>query len=378
MIIDYKKLIPAIYQKCQEAIASGEDWQFMENKTTFALFKSELQSAFDATVLDFGGHNESQLSGCTLADLAEQAKEQYSSVAKMFETIHERTTDALRYFVHDIHRAITQDKPYEDIEKEVLSKPSYFYTMPILVQGSMGTYCFVCGLTTGYYMKDGVISAGCKIKAGTPEWDLLDDMYQIMLRGEGDNLGKTCVYPNGIEQFDQYITIKSNHLVFNNDLRNVVKIGPMESINYVTERSGYHNTINSELGSMYDQEYALNKGLIKIQVGNSSPVVAYNSKTGVILAAEPNAWEKKKKHTFPIDVTGFRSKGSICTDVWTVQAVDSIIFEAEAKENEMTLEDVASKHGFLVPVKPGRYKITNYNAHHYANRPVFFSMEKVD
>ena len=378
MIINYKQLIPAIYQKCQEAIASGEDWQFMENKTTFAIFKSELQSAFDATLLDFGGHNENLFSGYTLAALAEDAKEPYSSATKMLETIKERTTQALKYFVRDIHAAIKKDKPYDDIEKEVLSKPSYFYTMPILVQGSPGTYCFVCGFTAGYYMKDGVISVGCKIKAGSPEWEALDDMTQILLRGEGDNLGKTCAYPNGIDTFDQYITIKSKHLVFSNDLRDVIKIGPLESMDYLTERSGYHNTLNSEVGSMYDQEYALNKGLIKIQVGNTSPVVAYNAKTGGILAAAPSAWKSKKSYTFPLDVTGFRAKGSICTDVWTVQAVDSIVFEDEAKANNQPLESVAAEYGFLVPVEPGRYKITNYNAHHYANRPVFFSMEKVD
>lgn len=374
MIINYKKIIPAIYQKCQEAIASGEDWQFMENKTTFALFKSELQEAFDATVLDFGGHNESSCSGITLADLSKG----HSSGSIMLENIKERTTRALKYFVRDIYKAINQNQTYEEIEKSVLRKPSYFYIMPMLVEGTAGTYCFVCGRTIGYYMKDGVISAGCKLKEGTPEWDSLDDMDKTMLRGEADTLDSTCEYPNGIDQFEQYMTIKSNYLVFANDLRHVIKIDPIESMKYVSKRSSYHNTINSELGAIHDQEYSLNQGLLKVQVGNSSPVVAYNSKTGVILAAEPNAWEKKKKHTFPIDVTGFRSKGSICTDVWTVQAVDSIIFEAEAKEKEMTLEDVASKHGFLVPVKPGRYKITNYNAHHYANRPVFFSMEKVD
>lgn len=374
MIVNYKKLITAIYKKCQEAIVSGEDWQFIANKITFELFKSELQEAFEATVIDFGGHNKISCSGVTLMDLPKV----HISGSTMLENIKERTIRALSYFVRDIYKAINQEQTYEEIEKFFLNRTAYFYIMPMLVHGTAGTYCFVCGRTVCYYMKDGVISAGCKIKDGTSEWDSLDDLDKSMLSGEADNLYSTCEYPNGIEQFEQYMIIKSNYLVFANDLRHVIKIDPIESMKYVSKQSNYHNTINSELGAIHDQEYSLNQGLLKIQVGNSSPVVAYNSKTGVILAATSNAWKSKKKYTFPIDVAGFRSKGSICTDVWTVQAVDCIVFEAEAKEKKMSLEDVASKHGFLVPVKPGRYRITNYNAHHYANRPVFFSMEKVD
>lgn len=375
MHINYDQLISAIYQKCQEAIASGEDWQFMKNKVIFSVFESELKTAFDATVLDFGGHNES---GSSVIPLSELSTGDYSSGKRMFDSIKERTTWALKSFVRDVYKGITQGVPYEELKRSVLSRPSYFYTMPMLVQGSPGTYCFVCGMSVGYYMKDGVVSAGCKIKAGTPEWNLLDDDYQILLRGEDVAYGVTCAYPNGLGNFEQYITIKSNHLVFANDLRHVIHIDPLESMDYVANRSAYHNTLNSELGGMHDQEFALNKGLIKVQVGNSSPVVAYNASNGAILVASPNAWKSKKRYTFPFDVAGFKSKGSICTDVWTVQAVDSIVFESYAQENEITLEKAAAEHGFLVPVKPGKYKIVTYNTQNTTARPVFFSMEPVD
>lgn len=144
-------------------------------------------------------------------------------------------------------------------------------------------------------------------------------------------------------------------------------------MNYVIERSGYHNTINSDLGGMYDQEYALSLGLLKVQTGNSSPVVAYNSETGAILAADSHAWKQKKQYNFPVNVEGFRSKGTICTDVWTVQAVDSIIYEDYAKEQGITLKEAATENGFIIPVTPGKYKITTYTA-----PPVFFTIEKVD
>lgn len=366
MIINYSVLIKAIYDKCQEAIISGEEWTFMENKTTFAVFKSHLQEAFNATLIDFGGHNHNNMAGDTLSVV--ESKEPH-----MYEKIKERTTQALKYFVRDVYKAIKENLPYEDIEKSVISKPSYFYTTPMLIQGSPGTYCFVCGKTNGLYMKNGVVSPGCFIDKSSQLWELLHDDYKIMLREEGVSEDKLCAYPDGIEKFEQFMTIKSNYLVFANDLRSDVKIDPIKSLNYVIERSGYYNTINSDLGGMYDQEYALSLGLIKVQTGNSSPVVAYNSKTGAILAADQHSWKQKKQYQFPLDIEGFRAKCTICTDVWTVQAVDSIIYEDYAKEQGISLKEAAERNGHIIPVTPGKYKITTYTA-----PPVFFTIEKVD
>lgn len=366
MIINYPVLIKAIYDQCQAVIVAGEDWTFMHDKTTFAIFKSHLEEPFNDTLIDFGGHNHNKMAGATLADLHE--KEPH-----IYKRIKERTTQALKYFVRDVYDAIKQDKQYEEIEQNVISQPSYFYTMPMMVQCSPGTYCFVCGQTNACYMKDGVISPGCKITPASPLWELLHDDYKTLLRHDAVSEIQRCAYPEGIEKFEHYMTIKSEHLVFANDLRSDIKIDPIQAMNYVIERSGYHNTINSDLGAMYDQEYALSLGLLKVQTGNSSPVVAYNSNTGAILSADPHAWKQKKQYNFPVNVEGFRSKCTICTDVWTVQAVDSIIYEDYAKEQGITLKEAAAENGSIIPVTPGKYKITTYTS-----PPVFFTIEKVD
>lgn len=378
MIIDYNTLIPTIYQQCQNAIESGEKWELMANKTTWAVFDAELKTAFDATVLDMGGHNESSYAGISLLDLEKSTSR---NDHQLHEGIKESVMDQLKYLVEDVHRAILKETPYQQIKETILSSPVHFYITPVLNANSFSDcYCFVCGKRSSYYMKKGVISAGSMIDSSSPYWEGLEPIYKIWLNGDSENDEKSskCAYPDGIETYEQYITIKSNHLVFANDLRHVINIDPIESMKYISERSGYHNNINSEVGCMHDQEYSLNKGLLKVQVGNTSPIVAHNSATGAILAADPNAWKSKKRYTFPLDVSGFKSKGNICTDVWTVQAVDSIVFELYAQEHEISLEEAAKKHGFLIPVKPGKYKITNYNAHHYTKRPVFFSMELVE
>lgn len=378
MIIDYNTLIPSIYQQCQNAIKSGEKWELMANKTTWAIFDSELKAAFDATVLDMGGHNESSYAGIALLDLEKSTSR---NDQQLHEGIKESVMDQLKYLVDDVHSAILKETPYEEIKDTILLSPVHFYITPVLNKNSFSDcYCFVCGKRTSYYLKDGIISAGSKIDSTSPYWETVDRIYKIWLTGESENdlSSAPCAYPDGIEKYDQYITIKSNHLVFANDLRDIVNVDHIESMKYISEQSGYHNNINSEVGCIYNQEYALDKGLIMVQVGNTSPIIAQNADTGVIVAVDPNAWKSKKRYTFPIDVAGFKSKGNICTGVWTVQAVDSIVFEAYAEENQMSLEKAAKKHGFLVPIQPGKYKITNYNAHHYTDRPVFFSMERVD
>lgn len=369
MIINYPVLIKAIYEKCQVVEASVEAWELVEKTIISSIFDDELKVAFDATVLDLGGHNSSLYAGFTLHEISLREDRQSQS---LYKSIKERTQMALRYLIKDIRKGLVGSKTYEQIEADVLKAPVYFYVLDVIIQNSLISYCHVCGNRKSYFMKDGVISSGSKITPDSPYWAGLDDYYHIMLKNEKE--GETCPYPHGISEFVQYMDIKSNYLVFDNTMKNVINVDPMESIDYITEKSGFYNDMNSAVGSMYEQEFCLQKGLLKVQVGNSSPIVAYNAATGDILASDPIAWKSKKQYTFPFDVAGFRAKGDICTDVWTVQAVDSILFEDEAKEKGITLKEVAKQYGFLVPVKPGKYKVTNYNR----NGPVFFSMERVE
>lgn len=374
MKIDYNTLIPAIYTECKKNIDSSELSESSVHKIATVIFDTELKSAFDDTILDFGGHNESMFAGYTLAKLA--AKTNRGAV-DLFNDIKQNVMRSLEIMIGDIHASINSNTSYEDIEAKILKAPVYFYLFPVIDRNDPSGYCFVCGRRTTYYMKDGSISAGCHINQSSPYWDNIEPIYKHFI--DRDQNDKVCDYPDGIQQYEQYMTIKSNYLVVNNYFRNLVDVKPMEPSEHISKVCGYQNDINSELGVMINQEYFLSKGLLQVQVGNTSPNILLNPDTGVILAVDPNAWRAKKKYTFPVDITGFKPECKITTDVWTVQAVDSYVFEEYAKEHSLHFDDVFAKFGgFLIPVTPGRYKITNYNAHHYSDRPVFFSMEKVD
>lgn len=376
MIINYETLVPAIYQKCQEALQSGESWELMRNKVIFSIFKSELKTAFDMTVLDFGGHNQSAYAGRTMLSLE---KDSDSSSQSIHETIKENAIDALGYLVGDIYDEMTKDTSYEEIKAKMLDCPTHFYLVPAIHKGSGFSYCFVCGKSSVYYFKDGVISEGCKITEDSSYWKKIHAGLKIMLQNEGKKDIAKCEFPNGIDQYEQYMTIESDYIVVANDLRDLFTFGKLESMDYIKEKSGYYNTMNSELGIKYNQEYYLNKGLLQVQVGNTSPIIAYNSLTGAIMAVDPHAWKVKKKYTFPLSTDGFKSKVKISTPIWTVQVVDSIVLEKYAKDKSISLANAADElGGTLIHVTPGKYKVTNYNAHHYSDRPVFFSMEKID
>ena len=155
MIVNYEALIPAIYEQCQKAIESGEKWELMANKTTWAVFDNVLKMPFDATILDMGGHNERSYAGMLVCRLEESTSQHEQ---QLYNHIKESVMAQLKYLVEDVHSAILQETPYQEIKDKILSSPVHFYVTPVLDKNSFADcYCFVCGKRNSYYMKDGVI-----------------------------------------------------------------------------------------------------------------------------------------------------------------------------------------------------------------------------
>lgn len=374
MIINYEQLIKAIHQKCISASTGDTSWSMAEHTVTHSIFQNELNDAFNSTLLDLGGHNSNLFSGYTLGDLANDK----SRMAKLvLESIKQNVMTCLRSMVCDIHIAIKKGKSYELIRDEIMDAPIYFYKQAIMPTHAPSTYCHVCGSTTSYYMKDGVVSMGSVLVKDGPHWDKLDDVQQISIWGEG--IQRKCNYPNGIEEHQSFMDVTSDHLVFANDLQNnLIPQGHSDSINYIIERTGYYNNTNSLIGSLYHQEFMLKHGLLMVPVQNSSPIIAFNKKTGSIMAVNSKAWRSKKDYIFPISHEGFKAKGKVITDAWCIQAVNSELVEKYAVERNLSFEEVVDDlGGVVVPVIPGRYKITNYNSNVYTDRPVICTIEKL-
>lgn len=375
MLIKYEKLVQAIYQKCASLPAEITSWSMSEYSIVNYIFNTELKEAFNSTVLDLGGHNTNIFSGYTMNDLENDK----SRMAKLvFDSIKQNVMTCLRLMINDIYIAMRKNKSYESIRDEIMSAPIYFYKKAMLATHDPSTYCKVCGCSTSYYMKKGKISMGSVLFKDGPHWDKLDDLQQIAIWGEGEH--RECQYSNGIDQHQSFMDITSDFLVFANDLQNkLIPYGHSDSINYIIDRTGYYNTTNSLIGSLYHQEFMLSKGLLTVPVQNSTPIIAFNNKTGVILAVNSKAWRSKNNYTFPVSHDGFKSKGKILTDSWCIQAVNSELVEKYAINNNMSFDEaVESLGGIIVPVSKGRYKITNYNSSVYTDRPVIFTIEKAD
>ncbi len=176
-----------------------------------------------------------------------------------------------------------------------------------------------------------------------------------------------CPFPNGIEDAKSDIPIKSGKLVFANIFGDIIPNKSQLVFEFAKKRYGYYQNINSLIGSVMNFEFEASRGIAYIFTGNTCPSVFKNKENGLI--SIKNSYEKKDYE---------QEVGSICTDLWAVQAIDYELLknyykEAGDKENEINIdtdfeEYLRNINAFIVDVKPGIYTVTfsckfpnNYN-----------------
>lgn len=331
------------------------------------VFNKDLKNAFYLTTFNLDGHHKSYYDGKTIKDLSVN-----SSFNNYIEKIERNVKMSLKEIIFDIFDCINKGDPFNVIQEKFKTILNFSY-YPVINDD----YCSICGQKIVYYMKDGVISQDSNIENHSELYEKMPEDVKKALKYFKDTDNKsTCPYPNGLETYATYITIMSNKLVVANNLTGMFNVDYKTFSDYLFEKSGYHNDINSEVGVMYNQHFWNEKGLIYIQTGNTSPSIYIDSLNGTIAGIEsPNLL--KNKSIFPIDVSSMKKAFSICTDSWCINAIDMTLFENYCKNEDIDIEDGLSKfRAQILDVEPGKYKVICYNAHRYSSKKMFFSMEK--
>lgn len=374
MIINYKKLISSIHQ---EVIKNNDVLNFdfdkekvraVDNKEvisiSYSVFQKELKKPLYLTVVDLGGHHESYFDGKTIGEIYNKNKE-----SRFVKDIEEDVMDNLQWLVFKFAKALKNGNSFEIIEEQMMKNTSYFFQFPVM----RDDYCFVCGRRSDYYLVDGVISH--KNIKDTPYWDEVDDIYKKFIVKDFKDVG--CKYPNGIDKYEFKYKIKSNQLLVANTLTQMFDdVTYSTTADYIHNECGYHNDINSEAGVMAHQKFWNEKGLIYVQTGNTSPKIMIDTLTGTIAAIDPSA--KRKGNNFPIDISNMQKIHTIDTPVWCVNLIDVALVKTYARKKKISLEEaIENLGGKVINVEPGTYKVVCYNAHHYTDKPMFFSIEKV-
>lgn len=362
MIFNYSDLLELLFTEISNGTKNGLEIRVIDGF---------LKEPFESTVLDFSGHNLRDFEGETLKDLMNS---KYRHSNELFDTIKKKTVSNLSMLIASVEHLISEGLSLTSVQDSFLSKPSVFSMFQI-----HDDYCFVCGRRTNYFMGDGVISKDAHVTEKHPLWNNLSAMEQKLYSLHfSERNSHTCSLPDGLDSYSYEIDIDDTTLVVSDNIISVFPKLYMESAKYISEKSGYSNDINSDLGVKYSQEFWNNKNVIYVQSGNTSPHLCVDKITGSIAAIDTDAWKSKKMYSFPIDISNMVKKMTVSTEVWAVQMMTLKEFKKVCKEQKKTLSLALNQAGAeKISVKPGRYKVTCYSAHRYSDRPVFFFMEQI-
>lgn len=368
MFLNYPVLAKDIYDKCHQVYKDGSSWDSVSDSIIESVFNDSLKDAFDSTVLDLGGHNQNAFYNKKLSDLNTGSDE------RLYLTIKSNVLRLLGRLIENVYNQLAKGHSEEVIIESILKAPVHFKVAPMLNFNSIHGSCNVCGQNNNYYLKDGVISLSPELNSNHLHWDTLDQYQQDFL--SHDNNSPTCLYPDGISHSVQFFDVTSDFVVFANNFDDLVGFNIFEAADYIDSKSEKPMSSNSLLGILYSQEYWLNKGVLRVSSNSLPSSIIHHSKTGAIGAVFNHRWNKKSKIKFPVDVTGFRSKGTLPSDLWTVQVVDGLLLEDYAKRCNISFEEAILMYdGIAIKSTPGRYKITTYFQGGYGLQ---FLMERVE
>jgi len=342
MKINYEILIDTVYQKALVDMSNSEPFDVIKNQAVADVFEQEIKAAFYATSLKFGGHNNNLFNRYSLKKLEKNSSYDAKS---MFNEIKEKVMFALNFIVDSIYNGVKEEQSYNTIKANTLTVAEKFMTFKV------SKYCSVCGQNSYYQMSNGSIS----------------------------ETSKNCPFPKGIEPFTIYMPVRSNRLVFANHFEDIFNTAPLEFRDHIAQYNREYNSINSELGAMYEQQHQLNHNLLQVLVSDAGSVIVQNPVSGVIMAVNNDAWNNPKGYKFPIPTDDFTVLGKVDSNAHIMQVIDSCYVEEYAKQHGISFEEFLERYeAFTVPVTPGTYSVKNYNAHNYDNiKPVFFSLKKI-
>jgi hypothetical protein len=342
MKIDYEQLIETIYQKGLVDMLSSDSFELIKQNAVLSIFEEDIKPSFDATSLKLGGHNNNLFNRYTLKKLENNSS---FEAENMFSEIKEKVMFALSFIIDSVYNAIKNQEKYATIKVKTLILAEK------LMSFKVSKYCSVCGQDSHYQMSNGSI-------------------YES---------NKKCPFPKGIEPFTQYMPVQSNRLVFANHFEDLFNVEPLLFRDHIAQHNGEYNSINSELGAMYEQQHQLNNRLLQVLVSYTTPVIAQHEDSGMIMVVSSEAWHEKESYKFPISPDGFNVVGQVDNAPRVVQVIDSYYVEKYVSQHGMSFEEFLERYeAFAVPVTPGTYSITNYNAHNYDDiKPVFFSLKKI-
>lgn len=365
---DYNTIFEAAYEmlKDLDPVKAEADKNYLK-KQEEKLFVDYFEEVVMSKKMNLQGHSQGKFDGKTLREIKNEFEYEYltsrccdqikfaisyklfSPIIKDFETLKNDLDQTIRNTI------ITQFINW--LESSFLESEHY---------------CFVCGMTA----KIGLKSDG---------YSNIIDSNSRMAKFSGYH---ACPYPKGIDHYSHVLNVPSGVLMFANDLRCLFPDTDRLSNDFITEKSGYYNSINSELGVKYNQQFWSELGMAFVQVGNTSPNIFKDTQTGVISVKFKNIYvdsdnlsgyeqEEDEDEGYVKNYTKTDEDfGRISTDLWAICAIDLDLMKLLCTQHNIDFESL-SKECIKVTVEPGDYNVRSFNAARDGSKNTFFDVTKV-
>lgn len=366
--LDYNAIFKAAYEmlKDLDPVKAETDKNYLK-KQEDKLFVDYFEETVMSQKVNLQGHSQGKFDGKTLREIKNEFE---------YEYLTSRCCDQIKFAIsYKLLSLIMKDlevlKTDIDlsVQTSIINQFTNFMKSPILESEH---YCFVCGMTA-------------KISLKEHGYSNVIDPDSRMAKFSGYH---ACPHPKGIDDYSHVLNVPSGELMFANDLRCLFPDTDGLSNAFIVEKSGYYNSINSELGMMYNKQFWNELGMAFLQVGNTSPNVFKDTQTGVITVKFKNIYIDSE------DLSGYEQEededegyvknytktdedfGRISTDLWAICAIDLDLMKSLCIQHNIDFETL-SKECVQVSVEPGDYTVRSYNAARDGSKNTFFDVTKV-
>ena len=370
--LDYSVIFKAAHTLMIDVdpVKAEEDVHHLD-KEQDVFFDTYFKECFMTKKVNLQGHHMGVYDGLTLQEIKDTMEYDY---------LVERYADQIKFSIsYTLFGEILKHKEELNNDVDNVIQEKIIQEFIKTLEASFLTvdhYCFVCGVTTKSSYKNGLFTSVVS-----------EDSRMGKFAGH-----KPCNLPKGLDEYTYKLNIPSGKLLFANDLRELFpEFSRFEADKYITEKSGYQNGINSELGVMYTQEFWNNHGMIYVQVGNTSPHVFQDSITKNIQVKFESIYTPQEgDEVIEVDedsdddpdyiknyTATEKDLGYICTDLWAVCAIDHDLMKALCKKHKISFKSL-SDSCIKVNVEPGEYNVRSFNASHDSSKNTFFEVTKAE
>lgn len=340
--IDYETIFDYAAQQVKERNISSEKQSNELQQLAEDIFNLYCKDAFSQHTIDIQGHLRGVIDNRSMADFEDK---------RLWKKFKSR-------YVNDIERYLLNPLSSGKFGKDKI--------IPF----------FSHGINTPRWMEEiHCVDCGCNMKVKkkgnvyTNDLEEDEEEYWVYVK----EAQSACNFPEGVGHYSNVIDVPSGKLIFSNYLLNLFDNElAITSDEYISDKCGYRNSINSDYGVKLNTEFWNNLKVIYIQVGNTSPTLYQNPKNHEITCKIGQSQKDSIK------------KGKIDTSVWAVFGMDYDEFIKLCKENGKDTENIDDIEALEAQYKPvyidvpaGKYEVTSYNAAKYDDQDTFFTIKTV-